>query len=130
MNPDDQLAYDNYIHLIQQLDELVVHLEQHPMPETREQVTALLSGLDMLHREGLKRMVDCLHAAGAEAALQQAAEDPVVEIMLGLYDLVELDLPPEPPSTSIPQGNVTLHRQQPASPPGSVPIHLEWNDDR
>lgn len=89
-------GYDSYLHLIQQLDELIALFEEHPDPVTRERAVALLSGLDALHREGLRRLTDRLREFGGEAILQQATKDPVVEVLLGLYDLVDLDLPDEP----------------------------------
>ncbi len=121
-------SYESYIHLIQQLDELVALFEQHPDPATRERVTSLLSGLDLLHREGLKRLVDALRAAGAEEALHQATADPVVAILLGLYDLVELDLPEEPlpPSGFVPLAEIAVNRGQGAGTTRS-PIHLDFN---
>lgn len=124
-------SYESYINLIQQLDELVALFEQHPDPITRERVTSLLSGLDLLHREGLKRLVDALCQAGAEVALHQAAEDPVVEILFGLYDLVELDLPQDPPvpaSGFVPLEEITVNRS-PASDNSRSPIHLDFNSN-
>jgi hypothetical protein len=129
MNPDEKIAYEGYIHLIQQLDDLVAHLERHPNPETREQVMALINGLDMLHREGLKRLVDRLHAAGAGDALEVAAEDPVVGILLGIYDLMEMDLPAEPPPGFIPLEEIGVSGRQASSSYGMMPIELEMEDD-
>lgn len=103
------IEYDSYLHLIRQLDELVAVFEEHPDPATREQVISLLGGLDMLHREGLRRFVDRLRDFGGEALLQQAAADPIVEVMLGLYDLVDLDLPEER-QEAMPQGFVPLEQ--------------------
>lgn len=95
------MSHDSYVDLIGHLDDLVAIFEEHPDERTREQVTALLGGLDALHREGLSRLVVALHEAGGGVLLEQAARDPVVKILLGLYDLAELDLPeqqqvPEP----------------------------------
>lgn len=103
------LAYETYVNLIKQLDDLVAIFEHHPDPTTREQAITLLSGLDLLHREGLTRLVGALREAGGQALLDQAAADPVVEILLGLYDLVALDLPEAPQSG-------------PTRPPGFIPL--------
>jgi hypothetical protein len=51
------MPYETYMNLLRQLDDLVTTFEHHPDPTTQEQVAALLSGLDMLHREGLRRLV-------------------------------------------------------------------------
>lgn len=95
--------YDGYVYLIQQLDELIAVFEQHPDPATREQVGVLLGGLDMLHREGLRRLVDALRELGGDAMIEQVARDPIVETLLGLYDLVALDMPPEEPAPPSPR---------------------------
>ncbi|MDQ4077294.1 MAG: Rieske (2Fe-2S) protein [Chloroflexota bacterium] len=92
------MPYETYVNLIRQLDDLVAVFEHHPDPVIREQVVTLLEGLDALHREGLQRLVGTLRDAGADALVEQAASDPVVKVLLGLYDLVDLDLPEAPPS--------------------------------
>ncbi|MDQ4077537.1 MAG: hypothetical protein M3220_14985 [Chloroflexota bacterium] len=115
------MPYETYVNLIQQLDDLVAIFEHHPDPTTREQVTALLSGVDLLHREGLRRLVESLREAGGDELLERAAADPVVEILLGLYDLVELDLPeePQPQATSsamfIPLEDITIPKERDGS---------------
>lgn len=103
------MPYESYVNLIQQIDDLVSIFEHHPDPVTREQAVALLSGLDLLHREGLRRLVGALRDAGADALMEQAAADPVVETLLGLYDLVDLQLPDATPS-------------EPAAPSGFIPL--------
>lgn len=101
------ISRESYVHLIRQVDDLVAIFEHHPDPATREQAVALLSGLDALHREGLNRLVRVIREAGDEALVEEAAADPVVEILLGLYDVVELNLPEEPASEPTrPQGFV------------------------
>lgn len=94
------MPYETYLNLIAQVDDLVDRFEHHPDATTREQALALLEGVDALHREGLTRLVEALREAGAGDLVARAAEDPVVEILLGLYDLVELDLPEEQGSSS------------------------------
>jgi hypothetical protein len=126
---EGSVAYEGYIRLIQQIDDLVLQLERTPDEATRAQVSALINGLDMLHREGLKRLVERLHAAGAGDALQVAADDPVVEILLGLYDLVELDLPAEPPPGFIPLEEIGISGRQSTFINGTNPIELEMDDD-
>ena len=97
------MSYETYVNLIRQLDELVAVFEEHPDPATREQAVALLSGLDALHREGLGRLVSALREAGAQELLSRAVADPVVKVLLGLYDLVDLGLPEEPQPGGMPQ---------------------------
>lgn len=102
------LSYETYLNLIRHLDDLVAAFEQHPDAATREQAGALLSGLDALHREGLTRLIGALREAGAGTLVDQAAADPVVATLLGLYDLGDLDLPAEasPPAAFIPLDNL------------------------
>ena len=97
------MSYETYVNLIRQLDELVAVFEAHPDPATRAQAVALLSGLDALHREGLGRLVSALREAGAQELLSRAVADPVVKVLLGLYDLVDLGLPEAPQPGMTPQ---------------------------
>lgn len=90
---DDPLDYDDYIRLIRQVDELVVAFDSHPDEATRERVLALLTAVDLLHRTALTRLVEALREHGAGQALEAVSGDRVVETLLGLYDLVELDVP-------------------------------------
>ncbi|MDP9469746.1 MAG: Rieske 2Fe-2S domain-containing protein [Chloroflexota bacterium] len=79
------------------LDELVREFEALPLPQVREQVFDLLQTVDALHRAGLTRLTEILRRQGAEAALERAAEDPIVRTLLVLYDLA-----PEPPPVAAP----------------------------
>jgi hypothetical protein len=85
-------GYDSYVRLIRQLDDLIGAFERHPDEATREQAIALLGGLDHLHREGLTRLVRRIRDAGGSDIMDHAASDPVVETLLGLYDLADLEL--------------------------------------
>lgn len=96
-------ARASYLNLIAQVDDLIGALTEHEDDRVRERTVALLSGLDALHRKALERLVERLGEAGGAPALEQAAKDPVVGILLGLYDLADLHLPDESRS---PQGFV------------------------
>ncbi len=115
------MPYETYMNLLRQLDDLVTIFEHHPDPATQEQVAALLSGLDMLHREGLGRLVSAIRDAGAEALLDQATEDPVVKTLLGLYDLADLDIPeeasPAQPGAFVSVEQLTVGRRPNAASP-------------
>jgi nitrite reductase/ring-hydroxylating ferredoxin subunit len=129
------MPYETYLGLIRQLDDLVAIFEHHPDPATQEQMTALLSGLDLLHREGLGRLVGALRDAGADALLDQATADPVVKTLLGLYDLADLDIAeeaPAQPTAFVPLERLTVGRKPKATwvevartedlPPGSMRV--------
>lgn len=114
------MPYETYLNLLRQLDDLVTIFEHHPDPTTQEQAAALLSGLDLLHREGLGRLVGAIREAGADALLDQATADPVVKILLGLYDLADLDIAEEAPTQStpfIPVDQLTMSRKPNAASP-------------
>jgi hypothetical protein len=107
-----KVSYETYLNLIRQLDELIAVFENHPDPATRDQAVALLGGLDMLHHEGLGRLVSFLRNTGSSALLDHALEDPVVRALLGLYGLAELDLPEEPeaaPAAFVPVERLTVN---------------------
>lgn len=95
-----EVAYESYLALIRQLDELVALFENHPDPVTQERSVALLSGLDLLHHEGLGRLVSALRNHGGGEFLDRALRDPVIRTLFGLYGLAELDLPEEEPAAA------------------------------
>lgn len=91
----DEVSYASYLRLIRQLDELVAVFEDHPDAATREQAVALLSGLDMLHHEGLGRLLAALRNNGAGEILDRTLQDPIIRTLFGLYGLAELDFAEE-----------------------------------
>lgn len=113
--------------LVDQLDQLVSMFESHPDQRVQDQVTALLTAVDMLHREGLTRLVERLREHGAEDSLDRASEDPVVETLLGLYGLVDLELPEEPQPATVQPSDAALLRQRararwvPVASAGEIP---------
>ena len=121
------MLYEHYVDLAGYVDRLITELAEHRDAATREQVVALLEALDLLHREGLVRLADALRAGGAGDALDRAAsDDPVVRVLLGLYGLAELDLPPDDSPAHdagtvafIPAERLRVHRRTPAAPEGA-----------
>jgi len=75
----------------QRLDSLVQAFEQHPIVPVREQAMEMLGLIDMLHRAGIQGLVEALLHQGS-GMLDHLLEDPAVEVLLTLYDL----MPPEP----------------------------------
>lgn len=53
----------------------------------RERVLAALDGVDLLHREGLGRLVDRVRLLGGRGFLERVVEDATVRALLDLYDL-------------------------------------------
>lgn len=93
-----------YLSVLRSVDDLVQMFEEHPDERVRERMTALLTGLDALHREGLERLVDRVRDLAGRELADRLADDPVVGTLLGLYDLAELDVPDEPEEPDEQQG--------------------------
>ena len=87
-NPIQESALDE---IAQRLDGLVRIFEQHPIVQVREQAMEMLGLIDALHRAGIAHLVAALGDEEPQL-LQQLLEDPAVEVLLTLYDL----MPPEP----------------------------------
>lgn len=66
-------------------------LERLEDERTREEVFELLEGVDLLHRQALSRLLELVAALGGQALIQRVAEDPVVHVLLEMYDLPKLD---------------------------------------
>ena len=105
------MLYEHYLALAAELDAMIAAVDAHPDAAVRDHIVALLQRVDLLHREGLLRLVDALRGAGAGDALARAtAEDPVVRILLGLYGLAELGVDAREPATPGRQGFVPIER--------------------
>ncbi len=59
--------------------------------QTREEVFALLEGIDVLHRQALRRLLALTGNLGGEGLVERIAQDPVVRTLLEIYDLPEAD---------------------------------------
>jgi|SRR5579863_5266168 len=88
---EDAVTEQTLDQVTQRLDSLVQAFEQHPIVKVREQAMEMLGLIDVLHRAGVQRLVEALRNAGL-GLLDQLLEDPAVEVLLTLYDL----MPPEP----------------------------------
>ncbi len=86
-----QLTAEEFHAAAERLDELVQALESLPYPAIREQVFEILQAVDAIHREGLGRLVESLRAQGQNEAIERAAEDPVIQSLLLLYNLLPGD---------------------------------------
>lgn len=90
-----------FTNLLQQLDELVELFENHPDDRIQEQAAALLAAVDMVHREALERLAARVREIGGEDLFRNIASDDVVEVLFGLYGLVDVDLPDEEPASTV-----------------------------
>jgi hypothetical protein len=83
--------------LLVQVDDLIATFDREADETVRERVFASLTGIDLLHCEGLSRLVREVREAGAGVGIERASEqDEVVKTLLGLYDLAEPDIPEHP----------------------------------
>lgn len=114
---EPEITYESYVHLIGQLDELVQIFENHPDDATREQALTLLTGLDMLHHEGLGRMMAFLRNHGAAEYLEFALQDPIIRTLFGLYGLADLQLPEENDTApaAVPLVQLTMNGRKPSA---------------
>jgi len=90
------MLHAHYLDLLDRIDRSIAAADEHPDETVRDQIASLLRDVDLLHREGLVRLVATLRAEGAGPQLERATADPVVRILLGLYGLADLELPDEP----------------------------------
>jgi hypothetical protein len=98
------MLHEHYLDLLDQIDSEIAALDAAADDALRERVTSLLRHVDLLHREGLVRLVAALRASGAGDQLDAASADPIVRILLGLYGLADLDLPDE--EAEVPNGSL------------------------
>jgi len=66
-------------------------MEQIEDEQIREQVFALLDGVDLVHRQGLQRVLEMIDATGGQSALPTITADPIVHTLLEMYDLVPVN---------------------------------------
>ncbi|MFN8482247.1 MAG: Rieske 2Fe-2S domain-containing protein [Anaerolineae bacterium] len=92
----ERLSVEEYEAVARRLDELIRQFEALPFPQVQAQVFELLDAIDTLHRAGLTRLVEFLQASGQGKLLDQAAQDPIIENLFILYDLVQADEPSQP----------------------------------
>ena len=116
------MLYEHYLDLLDEVSDLVSALDACPDPAVAEQVVSLLRRIDLVHREGLLRLVDALRSGGAGSVLDRtAAHDPVVRILLGLYGLADLELSEEETARNVgffPVERLAVRRSHAADSPG------------
>jgi nitrite reductase/ring-hydroxylating ferredoxin subunit/Fe-S cluster biogenesis protein NfuA len=76
-----------FAHLLEWIGGGIERMEGIEEAETREEVFALLEGIDVLHRQALSRLLEL----GGEELTERASRDPVVRTLLEMYDLTERD---------------------------------------
>jgi nitrite reductase/ring-hydroxylating ferredoxin subunit len=77
--------------LLDEVQGLIAALEAHPDREVGAQVTALLQGIDTIHRTALTRLVGAIQAIAGEAFMNRLTADPAIRLLLTSYDLLAVD---------------------------------------
>lgn len=81
--------------LLEWIGQGVDHMDHIPDERTREEVFALLEGIDLLHRRGLARLLEQVETLGGDGLLERVVRDPVVASLLELYGLPDEDERPQ-----------------------------------
>jgi hypothetical protein len=72
--------------LLGHLDALVASFETHPDSAVSALALELIRDIDAVHREALERLAELI-GRREPALLEEAARDPIIGIVLALYDL-------------------------------------------
>ena len=77
--------------VLEEVQRLIEALESHPDPAVRADVTALLQGIDAVHRTALTHLVDAIRGMAGDAFVNRLASDPAIRLLLMSYELLAVD---------------------------------------
>ena len=77
--------------ILEEVQRLIEALESHPDPAVRADVTALLQGIDAVHRTALTHLVDAIRGMAGDAFVNRLAGDPAIRLLLMSYELLAVD---------------------------------------
>jgi nitrite reductase/ring-hydroxylating ferredoxin subunit len=77
--------------LLEEVHQLITALEAHPDPAVGARVTALLEGIDAVHRTALTHLLDAIRGMAGEAFINRLTGDPAIRLLLMSYELVAVD---------------------------------------
>jgi len=77
--------------VLEEIERLIATLEAHPDLGVRDNVKALLQGIDSVHRTALEKFVAAIQSMAGEAFLRRLYGDPAIRLLLMSYDLVPVD---------------------------------------
>lgn len=78
-------------HLLAWVGDGLERMEQLPDERTRDEIFALLDGIDAVHRQMLGRLIERMADLGGPELVDQVARDPTVRTLFEMYDLFETD---------------------------------------
>lgn len=82
---------EQHVDILEEVQRLITALESHPDPAVGEQVTALLEGIDAVHRIALTHLVNAIHGMAGEAFMNRLTADPAIRLLLMSYELLAVD---------------------------------------
>jgi nitrite reductase/ring-hydroxylating ferredoxin subunit len=77
--------------ILEEVQRLIAELESHADPAVRTSVTALLQGIDAVHRTALTHLVAAIQSMAGEAFMNRLTADPAIRLLLMSYDLIAVD---------------------------------------
>jgi len=77
--------------LLEEVQRLIAELESHPDASVRASATALLQGIDAVHRTALTHLVGAIQSMAGEAFMNRLTADPAIRLLLMSYDLIAVD---------------------------------------
>lgn len=77
--------------LLEEVQRLIEALESHPDPAVRADATALLQGIDAVHRTALTHLVNAIRGMAGDAFVNRLAGDPAIRLLLMSYELLAVD---------------------------------------
>jgi len=77
--------------ILEEVQRLIDALESYPDPAVRAEVTALLQGIDAVHRTGLTHLVNAIRGMAGDAFVNRLAGDPAIRLLLMSYELLAVD---------------------------------------
>ncbi len=77
--------------ILKEISRLIAELQAHRDPAVREQVDALLEGIDAVHRTALSHLFTAIQGLGGEKFVSRLTADPAIRMLLMSYDLLAVD---------------------------------------
>ncbi|MDQ3518086.1 MAG: Rieske 2Fe-2S domain-containing protein [Gemmatimonadota bacterium] len=77
--------------LLDEIADIIAALEGHADPDVRAQVTALLGGIDAVHRTALTHLFSAIVGLGGEQFMDRLTADPAIRLLFMSYDLLAVD---------------------------------------
>jgi len=77
--------------ILDEISRIIGALESHSDPVVRENVSALLEGIDTVHRTALSHLFGVIQGMGGDAFINKLTADPAIRLLFMSYDLLAVD---------------------------------------